>query len=279
VSEEKVVAVFPPTLYPAIAPLSAPMANHLLLQEERQNRQRPSRRPPPEMMVEAVLERIRRVRPVVFDYLHPFVIADTIRQREGKSRAFPRSDFLRETLAQYSPGQGEISEATLDYWQRRGLLRREQPRGLLDITSVAALLIARLVEGNRQRNWLPSEHKETEPFWWCFGRVAPDAPIQAIPVPIPAAFPASLVVWTPWRGVMWEDGWQGMSRRGEYFYWWARPPSAQDLLVWDEEISRKLLAVQHDPLFGRPSVQTVLLQEAMHDVLAYIVQEGLCHVK
>jgi hypothetical protein len=267
--------VFPSHLYPALAPLPAPMANHLLLLEERQYRRRPSKRPASQEMAKAVLERIDRARTLVYEYLRPFVAADRKRQQRGESRAFPNPEWLLETLAQYTPQPVRNSEATLDFWQKKGLLRREKTRGLLEITSVAALLIARLAEGNLQRSWLPSFLETTEPYWWWYGRVSPNAPIQAIPAPIPSTLPASLVVWTPWRGAIWENHWQSIE--AEYLYRWAAAPTVQDLLVWEEDAPRKILAAQDDSLFGRPSVQAVLLQEASNDVLTRIVQKRMFH--
>jgi len=267
--------VFPHDLYPAFAPLPAPMADHLLLLEVRQYRHRPSKRPASQEMVKAVLERISRARPLVYEYLRPFVAADKKRQQRGESRSFPNPEWLLETLAQYTPQPVRNSEATLDFWQKKGLLRREKTRGLLDITSVAALLIARLAEENLQRSWLPSFLEATEPYWWWYGRASPHASIQAIPVPFAPGLPGSLVVWTPWQGAMWENHWQSIE--GDYLYRWAAAPTVQDLLVWVEDVPRKILAVQDDALFGRPPVQAVLLQEARNDVLTHIVQKGMCH--
>ena len=268
---------FPPHLYPAFAPLPAPMADHLLLEEERRYRRRPAQRPSDQEMAQTVLERISRARTLVYEYLHPFVTADQKRHERGEGRTFPNVDWLLETLAQYTPGRGGNSEATLDFWQKRGLLRREKTRGLLEITSVAALLVARLAEGTLQRNWLPSSLEDTEPYWWCSGRVSPGAPIQAIPVPLSSSLPASQVVWTPWRGAIWEGTWRTI---GEAFlYRWAGSPSVQDLLLWQQDLPQKIQAVQHDPLFGRPSVQMVLIQEARSDVLFDIVQKGMCHAE
>jgi len=268
---------FPSQLYPAFAPLPAPMADHLLLLEQRRYRHRPARRPADQEMAQAVLARIDLARTLVFEYLYPFVTADQKRQERGESRTFPNVDWLLETLVQYTPGQGGNAEATLDFWQKRGLLRREKTRGLLEITSVAALLVARLTEGTLQRNWLPSFLEEIEPFWWCYGRVSPESPIQAIPVPFPADLPSSMVLWTPWRGAIWDGTW--LSIRTTFLYRWARSPSVEDLLLWQEEIPRKIQAVQHDTLFGRPSVQSILVQEARSDVLFAIAQKGSCHAE
>lgn len=281
---------FPLRLYPAMAPLPVPMADHLLLQEERHYRRCPSRRPEPPEMIRTVLDRIRRARKDVFEYMHPFVQADQRRAQRGGSRSFPDPEWLLDALAQYSPsGQGGNAEATLDLWQKRGLLRREKTRGLLESTSVAALLITRLAEENRQRNWLPTSLEDGEPHWWCYGLVSPEEQAQAVPVPLTSSLPSSMVLWTPWAGALWEDQWpsraapgewgevtgaakeeQWRSFGGEYLYRWAGEPTLQDLLVWDD-LPHEILAVQNSPLFGRPAVQAVLKQEASNEVLERIV--------
>ncbi len=272
----RIPIVFPSQLYPAFAPLPVPIANHLLLLQERQYRRRPSMRPASEEMIQTVLDNICQARTLVYEYLRPFVMADKKRQQRGEGRAFPHVEWLLETLAQYSPGLVRNSTETLDFWQKKGLLRREKTRGLLEITSVAALLIARLAEGKLQRNWLPSLLEADEPHWWCYGRTSPDAPLQAIPVPIAPSFPSSTIVWTPWQGAIWEeDQWQ-IIVGGDYLYRWTSSPSVTDMLIWDEEVPGKILACQHDPLFGRPTVQRVLLQEAEYDVLTRIVKKGIC---
>lgn len=267
--------VFPPTLYPALAPLAVPMANHLLLLEERKYQRRLSKRPEDAVMIQTVLERISRSRTLVYEYMNPFVAADKRRQERGTSRTFPNPEWLLETLSQYTPGPVRNSEATLDYWQKKGLLRRERTRGLLEVTSIAALLVARLAQGTLQRNWLPSSLEDTEPYWWCYGRVSPDAPIQAIPVPLPPALPPAMALCTPWRGAIWENHWRIIG--DEYLYRWADSPSAQDLLVWQEDLPRKIEAAQQDTLFGRPAVQLALIQEVRGDVLFDIARKGTCH--
>lgn len=266
---------FPSWLYPAFAPLPVPTANRLLETEKQRYRRRRTKRPADTELIHTVLERIRQARRDVFDYLNPFVVADRKRRERGEGGTFPSAEWLLETLAQYTPRTARSSVETLDFWQKKGLLRRTQPRGLLEINSVAALLIARVVEKTLQRRWQASSLKATEPWWWWYGLTAPGEQVQSIPVPNPPSPTTSLVLWTPWLGAAWEDEWQGRSA-GECLYRWAGDPSIEDLLIWDEEVPRKILACRDDALFGRASIQTALLREARSDVLARIVEKGLC---
>lgn len=263
--------LFPDALYPAFAPLSIPVANHLLHQEEKRYRHRPRMRPTDEALIQTVLARIVRARGIVFEYLHPFLVADQKRQQRGESRRFPSPEFLLETLAEYTPNNTKKAEATLDHWQKRGLLRRDKARGILTITSVAALLIARLAEKYLQKNWLPLLLEEAEPRWWCYGSVSPEIPRQSLPIPLPSTFSNALVLWTPWQGACWEDQWKPS---GSHLYRWAGSPGLADLHVWDEELPRKILDLQHDPFFGRVRVQAVLLEEAKQSILEKIVKGG-----
>lgn len=279
---------FPDFYYPAFAPLSAPMANHLLLQEARQYLRRPAQRPGDSMLISLVLEKIVRSETIIYKYLSPFVRSDQKRQERGSRADFPNPGWLLETLAQYTPSHARYSEATLDYWQKRGLLRREKTRGGLDVTSVAALLIARLTERNLQKNWLPPCVPEGEPYWWCYGRSGPDAPIQSIPVPIPTGVSASMILWTQFKGAFWDREWcreQVVTQTpekllvwsGDRFYRFAGSPNIEELRIWDEEIPHKLHIAQNDSLFGRKPVQIILLEEARKMVLEKIITEGWCH--
>lgn len=265
--------VFPPHLYPAFAPLPPSMADHLLLQESRRyRRRRLSKRPSTQEMARTVLERISRARIVVYEYMHPFVQADIKRSQRGEGRTFPNPEWLLEALAQYAPRTVRNSEATLDDWQKRGLLRREKARGLLDVTSVAALLIARLAEGIHQRHWLPTMRAPEDPWWWCYSRVSPGAPIDAMPLPLPGDLPGSLVLWTPWQGAIWEREWQVLGNGSVYR--WAGLPALADLLTWDEQLPAEIQRWRDHPLFGRPAVQGVLLEEARIMVLTDVAQKG-----
>ncbi len=269
--------VFPPCLYPAFAPLSIPMANHLLLLEERKYHRRPTKRPASPEMLQTVLERISRARTVVYEYLRPFVAADKKRQQRGESRVFPSQEWVLETLAFYAPNGVKNDEETLDDWQKRSLLRREKTRGRLDMTSLATLFIVRLAEEVHLRNWLPTCVTPEEPWWWCYGQDAPGASVEAIPLPLPGDLPPSLVIWTPWQGAIWEQEWQLHGRDGN-LYRWANPPGLEGLQVWDKQLPAKIQACKEHPLFGRPAVQRVLLEEARHMVLtdvADVVQKGI----
>lgn len=264
----------PSHLYPAFAPLSVPMVEHLLLLEARQHRRRrPGKGPTPQHMLETVLQRVVRARADVYDYLRFFVTADKRRQERGESGGFPTAEWVLETLAFYAPNQVKYDEATLKWWQKRGLLRRERRRGLLDISSVATLFTVRLAENVRERNWLPARIEAEEPLWWCYGQESPDAPLRPVPLPLPAALPAALILCTPWQGAVWEQEWQP-DRVGN-LYRWARPPELEDLLAWDTSLPVEILSYKEHPLLGRPMVQQALLEEARSIVLTEIIKKGV----
>jgi hypothetical protein len=220
-----------------------------------------------------VLERIEQARLLVYEYMHPFVLADKKRQAHGEGRAFPSSEWVLETLAQYAPQHKKYDLTTLDYWQKKGLLRREKARGLLDVTSVAALLITRLAEGMHERNWLPTALAPEEPWWWCYSQEHPAAHVQPVPLPLPTVLPTSAVLWTCWQGAMWEREWQTFG--DNQVYRWASSPGLAELLLWDQRLPTEIQIHQAHPLFGRPAVQQILLEEARIVVLTTIVQKGV----
>jgi hypothetical protein len=133
-----------------------------------------------------------------------------------------------------------------------------------------------VAEEVHQKNWLPSSIPPTEPWWWCYGRKSPSAPIQAIPVPIPPDLPSSLVLWTPWLGAIWEGDWQAVSMIGdEYLYRGVTHcPTVDDLRIWDEELADRITAMTDDALLGREVVQTALRREAGKMILAKSVKKG-----
>lgn len=269
-----IAPAFSTHLYPAFAPLPVPMANHLLLQEERKYRWLPPlQRPALHELTQTVLGRIRRARAVVYEYMFPFVEADRKRHERGEARAFPNVEWLLEAVAQYSPQSARNAETTVDFWQTKGLLRRKKARGLLEVNSVAALLVTRLAEEIHLRNWLPSTIEEGEPHWWCYGQERPGACVRVLPVPLPGDLPASCILWTPWQGAAWDQTpWH--PHRDANLYRWARPPELEDLLVWDTELPAEVVRQQAHPLFGRPAVQHILLEEARSVILTNVMLKG-----
>lgn len=263
----------PPHLYPALAPLPVPTAEHLVRQEYRRYRRvAPAKRPRPEQVWARVCERVSKARTVAYEYMHPFVMVDQRRSERGLARIFPSPDWLLDALASYTPEGKRNAEPTLDYWQKKGLLRRDKPRGLFDLQSVAALLVARIAEEEHQRNWLPSELAEEEPAWWCYAQAEPDAPVQPIPIPLPSSLPTTMILWTPWLGATWlSDAW---SRIGALALRWAGTIlHAQELQVWAPDLAQTITATRANLLIGQETIQTALVQEASHLILQRVAQQ------
>lgn len=197
-SEENASIELPKHLYPAFAPLAVPLAQHLVQLEYQQNRSAPTR-----AIWSRVLERVTHARRNVFEYMDDFVQEDAQKpRRRGRGKSFPDEKWFLDELRNNTPTGNRPVSVTLYDWQQRGLLLREWPRGPFDLDSVAALLIARMAEDEHERGWLPSSLDEEEPRWWCYGREYPDAPIMAVPVPLPE-LPPSTLLWTHWRGAAW----------------------------------------------------------------------------
>lgn len=245
-----------------------------MLQEYRRYRRvAPSKRPQPEQVWCRVRERVSKARTVAYEYMYPFVAVDK-RKSEGELlRTFPSPDWLLDTLATYTPEGKRNAEPTLDHWQQRGLLRRDKPRGLLDLESVAALLVTRIADEEHQRNWLPSELAEEEPAWWCYSQSRPDTPVQPMPLPLPPTLPVATVLWTPWLGATWvSDKW---SIIGKLACRWAGVIStADELAAWDPDLATTINTLQRtSALIGQETVQATLVQEASRMILQRVAQQ------
>lgn len=262
----------PEHLYPVFAPLPVAFANHLVLLEHRlSGRKAVSRRLSSERLWKIVEERVCLARNLVYDYMSPFVLVEQHRIEQGLPRQFPEEAWLLNALATYSPDGIRYSAATIELWQRKRLLRREKPRGMFALDSVAALLITRIVEGEHQRNWLPSEIPAGEPIWWCYEQSGVEVARQPVAFPLPATHLEPMLLSTPWCGARW------LSQRWHVFdkvavCWSERITSLQQLEQWDAELAGEIAAWHSHPLLGSQATQTVLLQEASSLILERVAR-------
>lgn len=261
--------LIPERLYPAFAPLPVPFAQHLVVQEYRRQRRSATRKrpipvePPAEFFWQAVLARVQRARSIVFDLMHPFVLADARRRHRTRDVRFPDPEWLLDVLANYTPAEYEPREFTVDSlknWAKRGLLTREREYGPFDQTSAASFLVARIAEEVYENKWLPSEMSPDEPRFWCYGQSSPRTEIIPVPIPRPDDLPSSMILWTPWQGAFWlNEEWH---LTGAVACRWSPVcPSEESLAVWDQEIVTEIQqALQHIP-FGKEAVRAILLKE------------------
>jgi hypothetical protein len=162
--------------------------------------------------------------------MNPFVISDLKRVQQGQTeRKFPDDEWILEVLEGYTPGGIRNSKKSLEDWQAKNIVRREQPRGRWRIDDVAAMLIMRMVNKTHQRGWLPEEKiEEDEPRWWCYGK-APGASILPVPLPLQAC-DAPLFLWTYQLGATWSPEWHLFGRIAAR---WSRLfASADEIEVW-----------------------------------------------
>ncbi len=257
----------PYSLYPAFAPLPIPIAEHLVVQEYRSYRRVPTaKRPRPEQLWARVSERVSKARQLAYEYLEPFVTVERKRRQQGLEGSLLSSDWLLDTLASYTPQGKRNAEVTLAYWQQRGLLRRDKPRGGFDLTSIAALLVARIAEEEHQRHWLPSVLAEEEPFFWCYSQARPDAGVEPLPIPLPPALPVTTVLWTPWLGAVWLSEEWSLIR--EQAYGWVGPLSTpEELQVWDGDLATTIKTLRANTLTNQEAVQAILIRQAGHMIL------------
>jgi hypothetical protein len=209
------------------------MVEHLVLLECQQYRRAAiSSWPEREEVWQRVLERVARARADVCEYMDVFVMDDIKRaQEEGIERTFPSDEWILEQLAAYTPANTKMTPKALEGWQARNILRREQARGRWRLDDVAALLIMRIVNLTHQKGWLPSEIPEDEPRWWAFGKAAPDASTQEVPIPLAGVENnPPLFLWTPRIGAAWSGDWQRIA--GASVRWSRHFKDANELTVW-----------------------------------------------
>jgi len=160
----------PNTIYPLLAPLPIPIAEHLF---ERFG----SRNLAPSVAWNMLLGEIERSREVAFRYMDPFVITGEF-----------SSGWMLNTLTLNSKDKKPVPPSTFSNWHQRGLLRYEQ-HGLSDRDSAAALFITRLIDLG-ERKWLPAKMDMEEPLWWCWRQDSPTHPAIPCPVPLPPSLPS-----------------------------------------------------------------------------------------
>jgi hypothetical protein len=282
----------PKFIFSLCAPLSRPMVEHLVLLElqPRYRRRAAASWPKREDVWQCIVERVERARADVCEYMDVFVADDIKRaQEEGRERSFPSDEWILEQLAAYTPDNVKMTQKALEGWQARNILRREQARGLWRLDDVAALLIVRIVNVTHQKGWLPTEIPPDEPRWWAFGKGAPDAPVQEVPIPL-AGGDVPLLLWTPRIGASWDSRWQrhhGISVR------WSRPfTDADEIAVWHtvyaQEVrwifgrgslvsSTELRLSKEGILMPRPNVQAVVrasIERVMRDVEQALLREA-----
>jgi len=181
----------PPSLLPALAPLSRPMVKHLLV--------RMARKHPQVKEVahwDTLLEQTDLKRRDAFFYMNSYILS--------QDDPHITTAWLLETLSIYSPGQKRVPSSNISHWAGRGVLRIPT-HGRPEPDSVAALLIARMLDPG-ERNFLPEDVKEEEPHWWCYAQTLQGTTFPC-PLPLPGDLPASTLLWTPWAGAAWNPYW------------------------------------------------------------------------
>lgn len=199
--------------FPALAPLSPPVAVHLASYLVRNTpldagRPRGSTRDIAQRAEQRLLEtleslapRVHQARQEVYQAMDGVVQSGTL---------IP--NWLLATLSRETPGDGILYPQRLVDMRREGVLHYSR-RGQPDPQSVAGMLVARKIDP-RRKGWLPFhlDPSETMLEWACWQQVAPDQD------PVPYVLtrsdeqeaqlpPEQSLLWTPWKGAAWL-GWQ-----------------------------------------------------------------------
>lgn len=281
----------PILMLPLCAPLSRPMVEHLVLLECQQYRRAViSSWPAREIVWNRVLERVQNARTDVCEYMDVFVQDDIKKAtEEGVECAFPDDEWILEQLAAYTPANVRMTKKALEDWQARNILRREQPRGRWRLDDIAALLIMRIVNVTHQKGWLPSEIAPDEPRWWAFGKNAPSAPTQVIPLQGMETMVHPCLLWTPYA--TWDSQWQRVAGVSGRLH---RPmKDANELEIWHtvyaqeiQEIAQRSafvssaelrLSQESGTLIVRPAVQAAVrasIEQIMQQIQTAMLREA-----
>lgn len=183
-------------LYPLVAPLSVPMAEHLLSRYCRQQRVSVHQGR------EWLLKRVAEKRSLVFRYMSAFVLNSQRRELITSKKTILTTKWLLEALRIHDPLKRPVTLQTLFDWKKRGLIHNDA-RGEPNSDSAAALLLARTIDVG-ERQWLPEEIAPDEPMWWCWQQTSPEQIPSPCPVPLPSALANATILWTPWAGGNWQ---------------------------------------------------------------------------
>jgi hypothetical protein len=178
----------------------------------------------------ALLRDIEAIRQNVFMVMDPIV-------RQKQLTIDWLSAYLREVSPQRGQGRRGLSRTTLWRWQKLGLLDFEES-DRLNPDAVATILIARLADTKRSKNWLYAESGvsgeqisqgrqsplslgfQTRTRLVCWrqdqpgAKGAPSSALVPIQLPPPAGLrPATLLV-SPWQGLLWRAQWRRINSLG-----------------------------------------------------------------
>lgn len=221
--------------FPALAPLSPPVAVHLasyLVRTTRRDAGRPpgstrdvAQRAEQRLLdsLESLAPRVQKARQEVYQDMDAVVRSGTL-----------TPSWLLQALSHETPGDGILYPQRLVDMRREGVLHYNR-RGQPDPQSVARVLVARKIDP-RRRGWLPFHIDQSERIleWVCWQQTAPDqAPVpylltrseeQEVQLP-----PEQSLLWTPWKGATWL-GWQEAANGA--ISWSAPERVTTELLAW-----------------------------------------------
>lgn len=212
---------------PFFAPLPRTMIEHIYA-----NRLADDRKTSSVKVLEKLLLDFKVARRSAFVAFNPAVILG--KQRDGYS-----VQWYLQLLSKHSPNK-HVPRTTLTDWYQRNLIHY-RAYGDLDPDSAAAVLIARLLDRNRKKLWLPEGSVEAvEPRRYCWWQASPKEDLVVTGVPIAPSLPKTGILISLWRG--WDREWIRYGRgsirwrmidetpaRG--LYWDVTP---EELINWDK---------------------------------------------
>ncbi|GEM_PF-2665040 len=182
---------FPSHLYADVAPLSAPLANHLYRYWQRHKSRE----------TDTLYEMIKEVREKqrhVYFYLDSYV--------RNNERPAPRelrftTELVRKTMGLYTPDKQPIPPKTFSHWLAAGFLRMRS-KGYPEPDSAAALVLLRMLMETKA---LLPESMDPAETWWCYAQAGPADGVACVPLSAVSSLPSYTLLWTGWAGAAWDQ--------------------------------------------------------------------------
>ena len=205
-----------PLLVPLMAPLSYPLLSHWAEQSDS------PLSPPNARALKEGLEQdgLPSSQWVGIEQLvrtksrYTFRLIDEVVQPTLPAQPKVKTGWLLDTLTQFMPARHSFQRDTLNKWASHGVVR-QKGHGWVEPHSASELVTARqIVDPERKREWMDAGRLPSEPYFYVWCQVTPNAPAVPWPYPFPSETPPEAVIWTSWLGVSWDPLWVSIEGLG-----------------------------------------------------------------
>lgn len=185
----------PTHFYTQIAPLPVPLGEHVYRYFLRKSKESHAD------TEKLFLQQINEIRESVFLYMDSFV---RNRDKPAPHHLTFSPEWIRRSLAPYTPDKKEIPAKTYNHWLSVGLMRHSAKGQPIPDSGAALAVVRMMIEGTKV---FPRSMPPDEPAWWCCAQKAPESSVKQLPITDIPSLPAHALLWTPWAGASWDPAW------------------------------------------------------------------------